>query len=438
MTEYLKYYYEQKEAVDRRIAEDTERNRKANAVLHFTDKDGKPLTVRNLRIRQKNHSFKFGCNIFMLDQFPDEEHNRAYREKFPELFNYAIVPFYWSDYEVEEGKPRDGLNPPYVYRRPGPEQVLQYTEENGIGVKGHCLMWQHFLPTWLQEDGEKTMACLQRRISHIAERYGKRIPDFDIVNETLARNPYAPYEKKMPYDCTNRTFLHADGVLTGNRLFINETTEYTWQYFNRENSAYYLQIESLLAKGRRIDAIGLQYHLFRRPEVLAKDCETLLHPTRLFDLMDYYAHFGRPLHVSEITVPAYANREGSLEEQAEITELLYRLWFSHEAMEGIIWWNLVDGTAAYAPLGSTEGENYYRGGLLNYDMTEKPVYRVLNRLINEEWKTSLDAATAEGSYAFRGFLGDYEITAETEDGRTVKAEFSLEKNKDNRCQILFD
>lgn len=435
MTEYLKYYYENKEATDRRIAEDTERNRKGDATVRFTDGEGKAVKVKNLRIRQKTHAFKFGCNIFMLDEFPDEEHNRIYREKFPELFNYAIVPFYWSDYEVEEGKPRDGLNPPKVYRRPGPEQVLRYTEEKGLGVKGHCLMWHGFMPDWLPEDGEKTMEYLTRRISHIAELYGDRIQDFDIVNETLDRKPYAPYEKKFPFDCTNRTFAYADSVLPNNRLFINETTEHTWQLFKRENSRYYLQIENLLAKGRRIDAIGLQYHLFCTPEGLKKQLDALIHPTRLFDCLDYYGRFGRPIHVSEITVPAYADREGSLEEQAEITEFLYRLWFSHKDMEAIVWWNLVDGTAAYAPLGSSDGENYYRAGLLNYDMTEKPVYRTLNRLINEEWKTSLDAETAEGSYSFRGFFGDYEVTAETEDGATLSGTFTLARNGENACTL---
>lgn len=435
MTEYLKYYYENKEATDRRIAEDTERYRKGDATVRFTDREGRAVKVKNLRIRQKAHAFKFGCNIFMLDQFPDEEHNSAYREKFPELFNYAIVPFYWSDYEVEEGKTRDGLSPTYVYRRPGPEQVLRYTEEKGLDVKGHCLMWHRFLPDWLPEDGEKTMEYLTRRISHIAELYGERIRDFDIVNETNDRQPYEPYEKKIPFDCAGRTFAYADGVLPTNRLFINETTECTWQYFRRENSAFYLQIETLLAKGRRIDAIGMQYHLFRGPEALKKQLDALIHPTRLFDCLDYYGRFGRPIHVSEITVPAYADRENSLEEQAEITEFLYRLWFSHKDMEAIVWWNLVDGTAAYAPLGSSDGENYYRAGLLNYDMTEKPVYRTLNRLINEEWKTTLDVGAADGSYSFRGFFGDYEITAETEDGTVLSGTFSLARGEENTCTL---
>lgn len=434
MTDYLRYYYEQKEAIDARIAADTEKHRKADAVLRVTDAAGKPLRA-SVTLKQTSHSFQFGCNIFMLDQFPDEEHNAEYRRKFPELFNYAIVPFYWSDYEVEEGKPRVGLDAPNVYRRPAPEKVLQYTKEHRLGTKGHCLMWQLFLPEWLTEDKEQNMRYLERRISQIAKEYGDRIPDFDIVNETISRKPYHVSEPKIPFDCPNRTFAYADSVMPNNRLFINDTTKSSWCHFNREHSGYYLHIENLLLKGRRIDAIGMQYHIFVKPEDLEKDLELYLNPTRLLDSLDYYGRFERPIHISEITVPAYADRANSNEEQAEIAELLYRLWFSHPSVEAIIWWNLVDGTAAYAPLGTNEGENYYRGGLLNYDMTEKPVYQTLKRLIKEEWTTAL-SADVFGDYRFRGFCGDYDVTVTTPDGKTHNGHFALSGTDGNEWVMV--
>lgn len=434
MTTYLEHYYAQKAETDRRIADDTERYRKSDFTVKLTDRTGKPVAAR-AKITQKKHDFKFGCNIFMLDQFPDEAHNRIYREKFPELFNYAVVPFYWSDYEVEEGKPRVGLDAPNVYRRPAPELVLQYAAENGIDSKGHCLMWQQFMPEWLSEDKEQNMRFLERRITQIAGEYGARIRDFDVVNETLARKPQREYEKKIPYDCTNRTFAYTDGVMPDNRLFINETTGNTWINFAKENSAYYLQIENLLMKGRRIDAIGLQYHIFEKPENWEAKKDRFTNPAHLFEVLDYYAHFERPVHVSEITVPAYADMAGSPELQAEVTELLYRLWFSHPCVEAIVWWNLVDGTAAYAPLGSEEGENYYHGGLLNYDMSEKPVYRALDRLINHEWKTEIDT-TIDGAYSFRGFHGEYALTLELPDGTTVERSFSLLRDGAREIEVV--
>jgi hypothetical protein len=82
-------------------------------------------------------------------------------------------------------------------------------------------------------------------------------------------------------------------------------------------------------------------------------------------------------------------------------------------MKSIVWWNLCDGYAAYAPLGSEEGENQYAGGLCRFDMSPKPAYLALDRLINHEWRTNL-ACDCEGEISFRGFFGEYEI--EVSDG----------------------
>ncbi len=54
----------------------------------------------------------------MLDQFSSPEQNKAYREMFTALFNIATLPFYWSDLEPEQGRPRFAKDSPNIYRRP--------------------------------------------------------------------------------------------------------------------------------------------------------------------------------------------------------------------------------------------------------------------------------------------------------------------------------
>ena len=94
--------------------------------------------------------------------------------------------------------------------------------------------------------------------------------------------------------------------------------------------------------------------------------------------MDLYSGLGKPLQVTEVTVPAYSNEAEDEAIQAEIIEKLYTVWFSHPAMEQIIYWNLVDGYA-YVPYTDPEriaasqgdmtlGENVYYGGLLRFDI----------------------------------------------------------------------
>ena len=136
--------------------------------------------------------------------------------------------------------------------------------------------------------------------------------------------------------------------------------------------------------------------------------------------MDQYADFGKPLQVTEITIPAYSKEEEDEELQAEIIRNLYRIWFSHPNMEAAIYWNVVDGYAAFAPQGDMSfGENYYHGALLRFDMTPKPAYYALKKLIHEEWNTSLSLDSgARTSVDMKGFYGEYELQI-TAQGKTV-------------------
>jgi hypothetical protein len=95
-------------------------------------------------------------------------------------------------------------------------------------------------------------------------------------------------------------------------------------------------------------------------------------------------------------------------------------------MKSIVWWNLCDGYAAYAPLGSEEGENHYAGGLCRFDMSPKPSYLALDRLINREWRTNL-CCECEEEFTFRGFFGEYEIEI-TEGEKVTKHTVSLTEN----------
>lgn len=117
------------------------------------------------------------------------------------------------------------------------------------------------------------------------------------------------------------------------------------------------------------------------------------------------------------------------EVQAELLRHIYSIWFSHPAMEAILYWNVVDGFAAYAPQGDmTAGENVYRSGFIRYDSTEKPMYRMLCNLFGKEWRTNLEVDSGERSTAaFRGFYGNYQLEI-TANGKTFGQEIHLTKN----------
>lgn len=435
----LQAFYEQKEATEARIAHGIEAYRKGNATLTVSDKNGKKITGASVTAVQKTHAFRFGANLFMLDELETEEKNRRYREAFAKVFNIATLPFYWKDQEPTEGNRRFAKDSERIYRRPPIDLCIEYCREHGIEPREHCLNYESWIPEWLIDADVPTIKeKLEERIRILAERYSADIPCWEVTNETLyhrrGQKVSAFYHEP---DYVEWSFKTAEKYLKSNKLVINDAHCNVWSgAFNHQRSAYYMQIENELARGARIDAIGMQFHMFFPREQEAASTRLFYNPAHLFEVMDTYADFGRPLQITEITFPAYSNEPEDEAFQADVLEYLYSIWFSHPNMEQIIYWNVVDGYAAFAPQGDmSAGENCYYGGLLRFDLSEKPAYRRLYELINKRWHTEAALVTdKDGACTFRGFYGRYEVTVEVGgERRTVLADLS--KNSDGRIEI---
>ena len=93
----LAYFRRYENEASHRIRCGIEENRKGNAHIRVVNKDGNPIEGVKIRYRLKNHAFRFGANLFMLDEFETPEKNAAYRKLFAELMNLATLPFYWKD-----------------------------------------------------------------------------------------------------------------------------------------------------------------------------------------------------------------------------------------------------------------------------------------------------------------------------------------------------
>ena len=56
-----------------------EQNRKGCAVITVKDSFGNPLKGVKIRVNQKSHQFKYGANLFMLDELETSEKNELYK-----------------------------------------------------------------------------------------------------------------------------------------------------------------------------------------------------------------------------------------------------------------------------------------------------------------------------------------------------------------------
>lgn len=441
----LELFEQQKEYTDKRIAEGIEKYRKGIAEIIVIDADGNPVPDVSVKATQKSHEFRFGANLFMLDELETDEKNEKYKKYFADVFNMATLPFYWDSLEPERNKPRYDKTSPKVYRRPSPDLCIEFCEKYGIEPREHALAYDGFFPKWLYEASvDEVKRELERHFAEISERYKDKIPTIEVTNEMCwTKGKTAFYDEP---DYVEWCFRLAEKYFSDNQLVINDTTSQSWMDKGRATDKYYAYTEANMLKGAKIDAIGMQYHLFNKREDEYENTRLTLNPEKLYRHMDLYSNLGKPLQITEVTVPAFSWEAQDEQIQAEIIEKLYSVWFSHPNVEQIIYWNLIDG---YAHLWDPDpekikasqgdmslGENYYYGGLLRFDLSPKPAYYTIKNLIRNVWHTEESFVTGEnGNCSFRGFYGEYELEFDV-NGDKIKKTVSLSSKSDNKIKVV--
>jgi len=372
--------------------------RKAPAQLKVLDSKGNPVAGATVRVEQRRHAFLFGCNVFGLDRYQGEQH-QLYAARFSALFNYATLPFYWGIYEPEKG---DTLAAYYRNKR-----LAEWCKAYQIETKGHPLVWHGVYPKWGPSDPDSTRDALHQRIATIIPEFKSDIRRWDVVNEaTSARNftngigRWAM--KDGPATVVETALRWAHEADPGAELVYNDF----------DLGPEHLQlIEQLVKDNAPFQVIGIQSHMHRKEWPLGE----------VWDTCERYSKFGKAIHFTEVTVVSgkhgwelprpWPTTSAGERRQADSVERLYILLFSHPAVQAITWWDLQDGAWQGAP-----------GGLLRADLTTKPAYDRLMKLIRETWWTRASLLSdRKGVCTFVGFLGDYEVTVQNGDvSKTVK------------------
>jgi GH35 family endo-1,4-beta-xylanase len=359
---------------------------------------GRPVPGVRLTVDQTGHDFLFGANIFGFDRYRTEAQNAAYKKRFEELLNYATVGFYWRWYERERGKPN------YEYT----DKVVAWCREHGIRMKGHPLLWadQAGIPPWSQ--GQPSADIQRRRVEEIMHRYQGKIEFWEVVNEP----------SHLPSLKIDQPYRWARSADPRAYLIVND-----YHVLPDGGPAFFKLLSEAKHNGIPFDGIGIQAH----------EPRTMRFPLdRVQKVLDQYATLGKELHITEFE-PAGAgqkitgsHRQGVWDEvaQADYAVKFYRVCFAHPAVRAITWWDLGD-----------QGSFIPGGGMLRRDLSPKPVYEQLKRLIHEEWKTKASGTTdGEGRFSVRGFWGTYKVVVAIR-GKTVEKQFHLEKGKANEITI---
>lgn len=436
----LELFDEQRDFMECKINCGIELYRKGYAEVVIKDRSGAPVPNAKITVDQKNHEFKFGANLFMLDELETDQKNQLYKKYFADTFNIATLPFYWDATEPEKGQTRYDKNSKKLYRRPPIDLCMEFCEEHGIEPREHALAYDAFYPKWLYNASvHEVKKAYNTRCKEISERYADKIPTIEVTNEMSWKNGKTTLYNEP--DFIEWSFKTAEKYFPTNQLVINECTRDSWTGCCRTTDTYYSYIEANKLKGARIDAIGMQYHMFTKSDEEYAFTREYYNPKNLYNHMDLYSKFGNPLHITEVTIPSYSNDNDDELIQAEIIEKLYSIWFSHPNVEQIIYWNLADGYAYIsdpdpekinASQGDmTLGENYYYAGLLRFDMSPKPAYYSIKNLIQNKWHTKEQLSSdGNGKAYFKGFYGKYDVEIEIGQ-QIIKREINLSSKSSN-------
>jgi endo-1,4-beta-xylanase len=396
---------------DRRI----ERIRKRDLVVELRGRDKAAVANARVEFRLKRHGFLFGTAIAHNPFADSGEEGRHYRQFILDRFSGLVCENEMKWYATEAERGREDYGPA--------DALLAFAEENSLAMRGHCLFWekQEFAQRWLVAlDQRNLRAAVERRLASAVSRYAGRLVAWDVNNEMLDGSFY---RERLGPDAAAWMFRKAARLDPETPLFVNE---YGILGEAEKTERCLALIDDLRSRGAEVGGIGIQSHDCdrltsdgaaalapgERPEWLLSNPLT---PARFLATLDrLHAETALPIHLTEVSAktPDAARR-------ADVLEMLFRLSFSHQAVQAILLWGFGATTHWMGP----------EAALMNMDGTLTPAGDRITRLLCEEWTTRGSAVTdADGRFSFRGFFGSYALSVAAPDGRTIVREVNLSES----------
>jgi GH35 family endo-1,4-beta-xylanase len=326
-----------------------------------------------------------------------------------ELFNYATI-----DNNLKYEAWREGEK--NAAKREQTLRAVQWIADKGLAQRGHTLVWWLQYGKWkIDLPREEVIELMRKHIADMTSHpvLNKTILDWDVLNEASHNSPIYNHIGKEAFIELFRIARqhHPNGL-----LFINDakiTSQRIPKHAHHEGFHYDLA-KYLIDNGAPLDGIGFQGH---HSGNIATD------PSEVLRILNRFAALGKTLQITEFDIKTY-NEGGNTYTQQEIDQLeadytrdYMTICFSHPSVDAFIMWGFWDG-------------NHWKDNapIFRRDWSLKPSGQIYKDLVFGKWWTrEKGASDAEGRFATRGFLGDYEITV-TADGKTKMLKTSLPQN----------
>ena len=141
------------------------------------------------------------------------------------------------------------------------DAVVSFAKAHGMRVRGHNLVWQSQLPSWVSSlPLNQVQQAMESHITAEVSHYKGEVYAWDVVNEPF--NGDGSFVNDVFYQAMGSGYI-ADALRTahaadpGAQLYLND---YSIEGENAKSNAMYSLVQSLLAQGVPINGVGFESH----------------------------------------------------------------------------------------------------------------------------------------------------------------------------------
>lgn len=239
----------------------------------------------------------------------------------------------------------------------GADRVANFARQNGIKLRGHCLVWHNQIGDWIYTDKKgqevskkELLKRIRKHITTVVKRYKDVVYCWDVVNEAITDDPHAEnyFRQSRLYkiagdDFIREAFRAARKADKKALLFYNDYNECDPVKSRRIAEMVY----KMKADGVPIDGIGMQAHY----NIYEPSTDNIDRAIRLYK--DVVKH----IHVTELDVRVNREMGGQLKFKKDagvitdsirhLQELqyakLFKIFRNHsDVIDCVTFWNLSD------------------------------------------------------------------------------------------------
>ena len=147
------------------------------------------------------------------------------------------------------------------------DRFVEFGEQHGMWITGHCLIWHSQAPDWffVDDEGKEVSAevlkeRMKTHITTVVGRYRGRIKGWDVVNEAILEDGSwrdSEFYRILGDEFIPLAFQWAHEADPDAELYYNDYNE----WYPGKRDAIVAMVRSLRKRNIRIDAIGMQCHV---------------------------------------------------------------------------------------------------------------------------------------------------------------------------------